>query len=56
MNGRQFIGPAQRRGGVAAGGAGTAAGDAGDWILDSRVPEATADFVAAFGKGLSEAG
>ena len=37
-------------------GARAAGSDAGDWISLRRVPEATATFVAAFGKGLSEAG
>ena len=46
----------RRSGSAAARGVRAAAGDAGDWIFYAGSPEATANFVAAFGKGLGETG
>ena len=48
--------PARRRGGVAARGAGAAAGDAGDRVPQRRIAHWYAAHVAAFRQGLSETG
>lgn len=47
---------ARRRRGVAVGGAGAAADDAGDWVSDSGSPEGMTANLAAFHRGLLETG
>ena len=57
MRRREFITPARRRGSsVAAGGARAAAGDAGDRVSWDRSAAEIRDRVAAFLRGLNEAG
>ncbi len=56
MRRREFYCDARWGGGVASYGASPAASDAGDWLLSSRSPGDSTTLVAAFRKGLGEAG
>ena len=56
MKRREFITLLGGGGGVAARGAGAAAGDAGDRVLETRSPDMIADRLRAFRQGLKDTG